>query len=103
MTTLCGGGTISAKETFIQHYQKADGTKEAPAGLIKAANLYVLKLKTDGFSLEEITERLQALKRSAGGQTPETARLDADILLHCIEQFHRPLPAPHPKPPDFVG
>ena len=71
--------------------------------MIKAANLYVLKLKTAGFSLNEITERIQTLKRSAGGQTPETARLDADILLHCIDQFHRPLSAAHPKPLDFLG
>jgi hypothetical protein len=71
--------------------------------LIKAANLYVLKLKSAGLSLEEITERLQTLKRSAGGGTPETARLDADIMLHAVEQFHRPSSSTHPKPPDFVG
>ncbi len=92
---------MSAKHTFYQHYQEAVGRNEAPPGLIKAACLYVLDLKLAGLSLDDITSRLQELIRSAGGMTPDTARLDADIMLHCVEEYHRPVPTPRPKPPEF--
>jgi hypothetical protein len=94
---------MSARNTFIQQYQTADGRKPAPPGLIKAACLYVLELKRHGFSLPDISARVEKLIRSAGGHTPESARLDADIHIHCVEEFHRPLPNSHPKPPDFLG
>jgi hypothetical protein len=94
---------MSAKGTFILQYQKAQGGKSAPAAVIKAACLYTLDLKIAGLSLDEITTRLEDLMRAAGGLTPETARLDADIMLHCVEEYHRPLPRSIPKPPDFIG
>jgi hypothetical protein len=94
---------MSAKTTFIQHYQTAQGGKLAPPGLVKAACLFVIELKKDGLSLDEMSRRLQDVLRIAGGQTPETARLDGDLMAHCIEQFNQPLPSPPPKPPDFVG
>lgn len=94
---------MSAKSTFIQHYQTAQGGKAASAGLIKAASLFVLDLKKSGLSLEEVTRRIQDVLRIAGGQTPETARLDGDLMARCIAEYDQPLPAPPPKPPDFVG
>ncbi|HEV7596269.1 MAG TPA: hypothetical protein VGO33_14825 [Gemmatimonadaceae bacterium] len=94
---------MSAKQTFVQHYQKAIGRSDAPQGLIKAGCLYVLDLKVAGFSQDEVTGRLQDLIASAGGMIPDTARLDADIMLHCIEEYHRPVPPARPKPPEFLG
>jgi hypothetical protein len=94
---------MSAKNTFVQHYQKADGSKEAPPGLIKAVSLYVLDLKRAGLAVDDIANRLRELIRSAGGQSPETARLDGDIIMHSIEHYHRPVSPPPPKPPDFLG
>jgi hypothetical protein len=94
---------MTGKGTFFEQYQKAFGKNEAPPGLITAGCLYVFDLKVAGFSVDDITGRLQEIMRDAGGQTPATAGLDADIMLHCIEQYHRPLPSPVPKPPDFLG
>jgi hypothetical protein len=94
---------MNARNTFIHHYQKAAGTKPASAGVIKAGSLYVLGLKREGCTIEEIESRLKVLIRTAGVQTPETSRLDEDILVHCIDHYHRPpSPAP-PKPPEFLG
>jgi hypothetical protein len=94
---------MSAKTTFIKHYQTAQGGKVAPPGLVKAASLYVVELKKTGLSLEEACRRVQLAMQIAGGQTPETARLDGDLMAHCSAQYDQPLPAPPPKPPDFVG
>jgi hypothetical protein len=94
---------MSAKTTFIRHYETAQGGKVAPPGLVKAASLFVLDLKKTGLSREEMRQRIQDVLRIAGGQTPETVRLDDDLMAHCVEQYDRPLPAPPPKPPDFVG
>jgi hypothetical protein len=62
-----------------------------------------MDLKEAGLSLNEATDRLARLLRIAGGQTPETARLDTDIIGHCIEQFNRPSSPRPPKPPEYLG
>jgi hypothetical protein len=85
---------MSAKNTFFQHYRMAVGKNEAPQGLIKAACLYVLDLRVAGLSLDDVTSRVQELIKSAGGMVPETTALDADIMLHCVEEYHRPAPPP---------
>ena len=100
--TLTASAAMSGKGTFFEQYQKAFGRTEAPPGLITAACLYVFDLKVAGLSADDIAGCLQEIMRDAGGQSPATARLDADIMLHCIEQYHRPVP-PLPKPPDFLG
>jgi hypothetical protein len=94
---------MNARSTFIHHYQKASGAKPAPGGVIKAGALYVLGLKREGCTIEEIEARLKVLIRTAGGQTPETSRLDEDILVHCVDHYHRELPPPPPTPTDFLG
>ena len=94
---------MNARSTFIQHYQKASGSKPAPGGVIKAGALYVLGLKREGCTIEEIEARLKVLIRTAGGQTPETSRLDEDILVHCVDHYHRELPPAPPTPTDFLG
>jgi hypothetical protein len=94
---------MNARNTFIRHYQKAEGSKPAPAGVIKAGALYVLGLKREGCTIEEIEARLKVLIRTAGGRTPETSRLDEDILVHCVDHYHKePLP-PSPDQHDFLG
>ena len=93
---------MSATNTFFQHYRMAVGKTEAPQALIKAACLYVLDLRVAGLSLDDLTIRVQELIKSAGGMVPQTAALDADIMVHCIEEYHRPAPLPRPKPPPFL-
>ena len=68
----------------------ADGSRAAPPWLLKVASVYVDGLKLAGLSPECVTSRLEALIQSAGGLTPETAIIDADIMRQCVEQHHQP-------------
>ena len=69
----------------------ADGGRAAPSWLLKVASVYVDGLKLAGLAPESVTSRLEALIQSAGGLTPETASLDADIMRQCVEEYHQPL------------
>ena len=69
----------------------ADGRAATPSGLLKVASVYVDELKLAGLSPECVTSRLEALIQSAGGLTPETAIIDADIMRQCVEEYRQPL------------
>lgn len=90
---------MDAADVFVQEYKRLGGRYPPTAALIKAACLYVFDLRLAGFSLEEVLEKVRGLMLGAGGQTPQTERLDAEIIKHCVAEYHRPAPE---KPPAFT-
>jgi hypothetical protein len=90
---------MDVADVFVQEYKKVAGNNAPTPALIKAACLYVFDLRLTGFSLEAVLEELRNLMASAGGQTPATSRLDAEIIQHCIEEYNRPA---RERPPETV-
>ena len=85
---------MNAADRFVEEYKKAQGNKPASPLLTEAARHYVLVAKGMGVGQGEIIDALVSLMENAGGRTPETARLDDDLIMRCIEEYARPWDAP---------
>lgn len=85
---------MNAADRFVEEYKKAQGNKPASPALAESARRYVLIAKGMGIPQDEIIEALTGLMRTGGGRTPETAGLDNDLIMRCVEEYARPTIAP---------
>ena len=81
---------MNPPEIFVREYKKACAATVASRELAEAARRYVWTAKAVGVSQSDTLKALQSLMRRAGGRTPETAELDSDLFIHCVEEYARP-------------